>query len=313
MLEMTYEELHAFFAEQRQVRCLEDDEDIVNVVTGKERSGKSTLCVALSDIDPNFNLSQIYFFWKDYRAANQACIKYKIKHMMTEDEIRTFATQFQLNPDEILKNDEIGELDIQPGSCMTYDEAATQMFNRAASSTQNQQQVKLFISNGFLSLIHWMCLPKIRNLDIYIRNERLRFFIWVDKQRNIETRVPVRIAYLWSQDSYIDMCKNYDWQKILNNISDKTIGILSPDIKCVLPDLKRHIGKELWDNYTKKKLMYNLKQTMDMAATEQKAEQKDKSKNYADRKPRDGEDCWTWSSRTGLSPTSFDYWNKISL
>lgn len=312
MLRFTYDELHDFFAKQRDIRCINDDEDIVCIVTGKERSGKSTLCISLSGIDPNFSIRQIYYFWKDYRLANQACIKYKIKQMMSPEDIVKYAAEFQLNPDDLLKDDTIKELNIPTGSCLVYDEAATQMFNRSAMTKQNIQQVKLFISNGFLSLIHFMCLPKIRNIDPYIRNERLRFFIWVDKQRDIETRVPTRVAYIWSQDSYISMTKNYDWQKILNNINEKTEYLLNPDIKVELPDLKKHINPQLWDEYAKKKLMYNQKQITDMSLEETRVEQKEKKKDYSNRKPLPGEDAWAWSTRTGLSPEAFKNWSNLS-
>ena len=305
---LPFEAIWEEFKFQRLKRCLEGSEDIVIVICGNEGSGKSILALALATIDDGFTGKQIYYLWKNYLKANQ-------------DTIRNLA---KLMPKEIIDKYNVYNLDdkdintpdcepLKEGSCLVYDESATQMFNRAAMSKSSISQVKLFISNRFLRLIHFLCVPKIGSLDKYVRDERVKFFILVVKENLPDTNTAVRTAHVWSRQSYVSMQGTPMWRKMLNEPAS-LLRICPPDFSCTLPNLTepKYIKSEVLEEYMAKKILFNLKQTKDMGLENEADEIKEKpKKDFTHLRPLPEEECWMWSERTGRSPTAFKTWCKM--
>jgi len=240
---MIYKRLDEFITElneQRALLCLYGEDDIVIVVCGSEGSGKTTFSIALSSVDPLFyEQNQIYYTWLDY---------------------------IMVQLDALNKMDgKTGMTNIQPGSVLLYDEAGTQLAARAAMSAGNIDQIKLFQSNRFLRLIHILNIPKLGSLDKYVREQRLRIFIWVDAAYDNKTGRKSRNAYVWGRSSMWKIFSKFDWEKLFNNVN-MLLSKCEPDYMIHIPNLKEGdiVPKDFWNKYMDKKIAFNRQQMEDM-------------------------------------------------
>ena len=290
---------------QRMQRCINANDDIVVVIGGNEGSGKSIFGLALCDIDPTFTGKQIYYFWKDYLRAIQHTIRATVKSYNKDD-----LTKFNiagLKEEEL--NDESGEA-LTPGSCLLYDESGTQMFNRSAMTAQNVAQVKMFITNRFLRLIHILCVPKVRSLDKYIREERIRFLFWIHKENETDMRTHTRYCYVWSRQSFNAMTKMPRWWMMFDN--QHNIEALNPDFKMKLPDFlnDKYIKNEVVEEYNIKKSLFNLKQANEMSNEDVDGKPAKAKVNYEELRVKSGESLWDWVKRTNKPPGSYKTYAK---
>jgi hypothetical protein len=306
MKTVTFDWLLNELSYQREMRCINANEDVLNVIGGNEGSGKSVLGMAMCMIDPDFSAQNIYYFWKDFLQANMNTIKLLAKNL-TKEEFEKY-NEYGIKLEDVTV---IEGCTHKPGDCLLYDESGTQMFNRSAMTKQNSQQVKLFIANRFLRLIYFLCVPKVRSLDKYIREERLKFLFWVHKENSPDMVTCKRYCYVWSRQSFNNMTKIHNWFKMFDSCSN--IESLYPDFKILIPNLLdgKYIPEIILKEYNAKKILFNLRQTIDMSSTDTDSFVKPK-KDWSLMKPLDGEDCWAWSARTGRSPNAFKSWCKLA-
>lgn len=126
----------------------EKDWDMVICVTGYEGQGKSTLVTEICQ-----------------RAKELLGYNYSIPS--SEAEMM-----------EAIKSDNI--------PIIVFDEAVNQMYAREFMSVRNKKMVKIFTMCRFKNKISFMLIPKINNLDLYFRRDRVYMWIHVIK-RNDET------------------------------------------------------------------------------------------------------------------------------
>jgi len=298
MITISFDQLLKEYQVQREARCISGEDDIVTILSGGEGSGKSMMGLALSKCDPGFVGSQVYYFWKDYRQANLQAAKsflaeYKLKELKEWNDYGL--------TEEDLKVE--GEITIHPGSSLLYDESATQLFNRSAGSSENIEQVKLFISNRFNRLVHFLCVPKVKSMDKYIREERLRFFIFIFKKTFNNFRDVERTAYVWSAESYQNMMLRRNWERCFRN--EKNIAKVGmPDFKVKVPDLIEggYIPKGLLREYKGRKVLFNIAQIKRMEEDGAVKAQVD----YEALMVQPGESKADWVARTKRSPASYN-------
>jgi len=262
------------FQTARQDRCIDLNEDLVIVVSGDEGSGKTLFSMAIAySIDPNYSGKQVYYEWMDYVSAQYDALKAQIDGV---------------------------DSSLGVGSALLYDEAGTQLHSRSSMSKGNIDQVKLFISNRFLRFVHILNVPKPGSLDKYVRNERLKYFVWIDRKLDYynEKVRATRVAYLWSKNSYMRIYENPYWWQLFNNLG-KLIKLCPPDFRCKIPNLvqDKYIPQQLLDEYMTKKQEFNLKQMEEMQG---KKEIEKISKIVLPNESKQ-----QWADRTGLSPASY--------
>jgi hypothetical protein len=172
----------------------------------------------------------------------------------------------------------------------------------------------MFISNRFLNLVHILCVPKPTSVDLYVREERARFFIFIVAKMDRKMQSRTRTAYVWSRESYNElMSGKRDNTKLFNN-PKKLLKYCPPDFAVELPDFLdgTRIPLEMFKEYKARKAVYNLKQSLDMQSSLDHEEKKKQKVDYSVLRVQPGEDCWSWSKRTGRSPSSFDLWRRKS-
>lgn len=111
-------------------KVTEGDQDRVYVITGRERSGKSTLAQQLAyTVDPNFSLDNITFTPKQF-----------------EERVRR-AKKFE---------------------AIIYDEGFFGLSSKGSISKENRKLVRLFMECGYKNLFIYVCLPSYFLLEKYI-------------------------------------------------------------------------------------------------------------------------------------------------
>jgi energy-coupling factor transporter ATP-binding protein EcfA2 len=221
--------------EQMEERCINREHDMVIVVGGNEGAGKTTFSLALAGVDTHFFENfQVYFKWHDYLKIQNDFIKY-LNH---------------LSP----------TTPINHGSVLVYDEAGTQLHARTAMA--NTDQVKMFIANRFLRLIHILNVPKLNSLDKYVREERIRMFIWIDYNFAKDKRT----AYVYGKESISKLFNRPYWWQLFAN-TNWLITTVKPDYSIVIPILVKtngYIPLEFFAKYKEEKAKFNLELTNDM-------------------------------------------------
>lgn len=223
--------------EQREQRCIESEHDLVIVVAGNEGSGKTVFSLALAGVDTKFyDNFQVYFKWRDYLKVQNEFIK----HL------------HGLSP----------TTPINYGSVLVYDEAGTQLHARTAIA--NTDQVKMFIANRFLRLIHILNVPKLGSLDKYVREERIRLFIWID----YDFAKDKRRAFIYSKESLAKLFNRPYWWQLFAN-TNWLITTVKPDYCIKLPNLIRdkYVPPAFLEKYKKIKTEFNFELTNEMLKT----------------------------------------------
>lgn len=305
----------------RQKKTVEKTDDIVIGCCGDEGSGKSTFSQALGGIDPNFHRNyiddqqQIYFLWKHYVEANKAAIRNRIDEIKADCPPKIFnklMSKYDLEAEDLQQQTD-KNIDLQPGSVMLYDEAGTQMFNRAAMTQKNIDQVLLYISNRFLRIIHILNVPKPRSLDLYVREERLKYFIYIDKQYSQDLENVERVAYIWGKAAYKRMLYTPYWWTLLGGNFKQLLVKCPPDFRIEIPNLvgentptlEYRIPSEAKRIYDAEKAMFNLKQSLDMSETKEEDNGKQTIEQMLMELPKQGEDYQDYCKRTGKGKSTF--------
>src|SRR3990167_7437390 len=113
-----------------KARIQRKDQDLVWIIDGKERSGKSTFAMQLAKIlDPDFNIIKV-------------C----------------------MNPDEFTK----AVIKAKKGDCIVYDEAFTGLSSRGSLTEINRMLVSLMVEMGQKNLYILIVLPTFFMLDKYV-------------------------------------------------------------------------------------------------------------------------------------------------
>lgn len=122
----------------------ESDKDAVVVITGRERTGKSTMAWTLAKrIDAGFGPGRMVFTGRDF---------------MQE------ATK------------------LPKGAALVLDEAIQGGFSRDAMGDQNKALAKFLIVAGERNLVSFVLFPNLRWLDPYIAEHRARWWVLVERR-----------------------------------------------------------------------------------------------------------------------------------
>jgi hypothetical protein len=159
------------------------DWDIVGIIDGRERTGKSTFAQQLAiSVDPNFTIHQITFTPQEFHTA---------------------------------------VVNAKPGSCIIMDEGMTAFFSRASMSGTNIMLVRMLAECGQKNLIILICLPSFFVLDSYVALERCSFLVhvYVDKKGN---RGPFKFYdAMRKKDLYLYGRQKYDYSVAKPNFRGK--------------------------------------------------------------------------------------------
>lgn len=311
---ISFKKIMELFSDIREMKVINGTDDMVIVVSGDEGAGKTIFSLALSKMDGDFTGRQIYYMWQEYVKAQLLCLKKQIGEIPPQliEEYNVYG----LTDEDLAVNEKV---DLKPGSVLLYDEAGTQMHSRSSMTKANVDQVKLFISNRFLRFIHILNVPKPSSLDKYVRQERIKYFVWVDRKYTHGMTRQVRTAYFWSKNSYVNIFNNRHWYTIFNNIG-RLINQCPPEYKVVLPDLikcwggKEYIKPDLLEEYMTKKKLFNLEQMLEMTKDKKK-----KSKpvsvggsSFDDKIPLPGETVDSYCQRRKCSPRTWERYKRLS-
>jgi hypothetical protein len=122
-------------------RLVLKDFDVVLIITGQERGGKSTIAQQIAKaVDPTFNISRIVFTPREFHLA---------------------------------------AVSASPGQAIIFDEALTGFFSRATMSNVNVELVRMMAEVGQRRLFVILCLPSFWTLDSYMAIHRSRALIQI--------------------------------------------------------------------------------------------------------------------------------------
>lgn len=195
------------------------DQDYVMVVTGCEGSGKSLLSFFLAqEINRGLSIDQICFTGKEYLEFQAKCI----------------------------------DSEVEKGSVIVFDEGGTQMLSRKAMDVENIELTSVFIANRFLNLVHIINVPKLKYLDIYVREERLQLMLytWYDVIGDYE-RLRRRCAVITKPTLMKILESNRRWYTGAHNR-----WIRYADVIFDIPDLRERIPQDLMMAYLQKKKIF---------------------------------------------------------
>lgn len=331
---ISYPEWHGIMKEHRDIKCIEQNQDMPIVFTGDEGSGKSTLSLALGGIDPDFfkhyknRQEQVYFLWDKFLEANQlctvnSCLK-ALNNIQEEkrDQIKsTLLKKYGISEKKLEVPEE--RLILEEGSYLQYDEAGTQMFSRDHQTKAVKDQVKLFISNRSNRMVYALNIPKIKYLDKYVREERIKYFVFIKVSfPNDDLRNPLRVAYIWGRDRYLRMINHPYWWQLFHTNMGKLFKISDPNFRIELPRLvgaNKPIPQDIYDIYMAEKTMFQLKQSIEMRGEAQEGGTGPKKNNTPgpgpldldERKPRPGESRLEYCERRRCSPSTADKYFRI--
>ena len=158
-----------FFDEVRDEEML-SGMDVPVVVCGGEGSGKSSVGALL-----------LYYL----KGKAQKDISITDARNWIEHHVYFKAMEFVDNLYQALDNDERGRI-------ILFDEAGSQLFSRGSSTVENIELTRALIHCRFIQWTHLLCVPRLRYLDVYAREERVRmlFNIW-------KTRRGERVLFNW--------------------------------------------------------------------------------------------------------------------
>ncbi len=117
------------------------DKDLVVVVEGEERIGKSALAFEIANyFDPNFNIHRIAWDVPGYKKLVYS---------------------------------------VPPCSAVIADEGVSMFFSRNAMSRENKEAMDLFTICGHQNLLHIICATRLSGLDSYLKDGRVGAIIKV--------------------------------------------------------------------------------------------------------------------------------------
>jgi len=186
------------------------DLDFVEVVAGTEGSGKSTFA--------------LYKMMQYLRFAHENDIKLNDFQMQLYENKEWKALMFNyvfLSAREFLE-----AIYEEPWrykrAVILIDEAGRDMFSREAMGKINKLLTKFFITSRFLNNLYFLCVPKPKYLDIYLREERSYLISWIllrvhyDKQEHAmhDSRTLLSIPRV----AFQYLIEKYGWRKLMIKI-----------------------------------------------------------------------------------------------
>lgn len=272
-----------FMRDERKSRCIDTDADLFIIVAGPERSGKSLVVMATGiGIDPTYDIDKIFYDGKKYtdlllEAARSRGLEYP-RELIEKHNIMKLNLEEFLNPEKA-KN-------FPPGTVLHYDEAGAGMSNRE----RNIDQYKTLQCMGHLRMVNFWCAPKLRVIDIYAREERVKFFMWVD---NLGTKSKSqRLMFIYFRDSLNRMLVNPYWMDDMKLGTKYMVKKYRPDLRVYIPNLLSgddpYIPKEIFEAYKIRKLMYDYKRLKDTQPDIPQGIKPGKNESFAEYKKRTG-------------------------
>jgi hypothetical protein len=245
-----------FMKEERQSRCIDTDADLFCIVCGPERSGKSLVVAATClAIDPSYSVDKVFYDGQKYtnlllEASRARGLDYDRK-FIEENNIMGLDVNEFLNPEKAKS--------FPPGSVLHYDEAGVGMSNRDSIKKESIDQYKTVQTMGHLRLVNFWCAPKLRVIDVYPREDRVKFFMWVD---NMGTKgKPERYMFIWTKDSLNRMLVDPYWKVDMMLGTKRIVSKYKPDLRVYIPNLLSgddpYIPDTFWKQYKIRKLMYD--------------------------------------------------------
>lgn len=244
--------------EQKEKRCIKRKGDMFIMICGAEGVGKSLLAIALGlFLDTTFNVDRIFYRWKEYQQLLKGALKNKLEHSnqaKVDEEFKAMGVN-----KAVLDGVKIS---ITPGSVVHYDEAGSGMSNRQSQTRDVLEQYLAVQKMRHLRLVNIWCAPKLWVIDKYIRNERIKFFIWVDDMGTLDE--PKRYAYIWSRSSMGRIYSDLNWWVTFMIGTPLVIKKYRPDYAIPIPNLerewgnKRYIPEDLIERYEIRKAAYDL-------------------------------------------------------
>lgn len=238
---------------QQEWRCIKRKSDVFVICCGNEGAGKSELMIATAcHIDPSYGLNRIYFDWDRYKKILQGVLKTKMqKHSM--EKLQKYNADVGLDLDAFMQTP---GFELEPGCALHYDEAGRGASNREAMI--NIEQYKAMQTMRHLRTFNIWCAPKLRVLEVYAREERLKFFIWVEDEGTLEA--PDRYAYIWSKYSIGRIYSIPYWWQLFYCGTGALLKQCPPDFYCQIPNLEendKYIPKDLLEGYEIRKMLFD--------------------------------------------------------
>ena len=238
----------------RDVMYRPQKQDLVIIITGAESSGKSMIGLLLS----------LYLYGYDKEKDDpEEWVKEHVKY-------RARRLRKSLR-DMLVKK--------QRGKTLMFDEGGTQMFSRGSMTVSNVRLAKMYQAVRFLMATHIICIPRLRYLDVYLREERIRLLInvWMEFDEK-NPSIAHRRAAFWTRDkisAFLDMkprgecfTKFRDGEKAMND--------LFADFQVFLPNIPALIEKKapgVLKAYDEAKDEYNLELLSDEFEDEERVEE----------------------------------------
>ena len=284
-------DLAEYLKTYRKKFIIPHEQDFAALVCGRERTSKSTLSIFLGNyIDPDFQSKNICFTVEEYIKFQLGSTYFKGADM----------------PEGCTPT-------VHPGSSVIFDEGGTQAYSREFYSDENIALNKVFIGAGVLNLMHFICVPKPKSLDEYLREERTEMFIYnyFTTGKTYKTLNRGCIVYLRNMiDRILDTPR---WWKYFRN-NRHLRRKFHPDGEFEIPDLSEHIPAGLVKEYKGKKKLFcrNLLIGALNTSGDKKNNGGDKGDVLVDvageiNVDEDSTDdkVYEWERRTGLSRKSF--------
>ena len=245
-----WEKMIGWVNDMRHARC-DFNRDLVIIVAGEEGSGKSHDTLAIESVtDKHFDINSVLWKAEDYILSQMATTKERYGRLTSND--TNVLSEYGLDESEVDKYKIFPE-----GAGMIPDEAGTQINSRDSQSNRNKNQVKLFISNRSLSLIHWIVLPRPSTLDLYIRQDRARGMLWHEAIYNKREDNYTYYVFGYSKNDYKRIFLSSKWNIAFSD-TDNLIRMFRPTFVVQLPDVNNFIDKNIMVEYNKRKLEFNL-------------------------------------------------------
>jgi len=270
---------------------LANEQDIVTLVCGYEGSGKSILTYYLGDqLDPDFSLDRIPFSLEEY---------FEIERKWASD-----------------------GWEKKRGSVLVLDEGGSELLSRNYMDKKQKKFINDMIRNRYMSLFRFICVPKPKYMDVYIREERVQNVLYTYYDLDDEYNITNRYAVLITKSSWSQMLEERNWKSYFYS-SKKLINSKYVDGVFKIPDLKEEIGREEINRYLDKKVKGHketIKQTkkeeeeVNAGTNEGKVELIKLVRGLRYNDDLSASDEWeTWKDETGMTkPTYYQYVKKYA-
>jgi len=154
---------------------IRSDLDYIEIVSGTEGSGKSTFAI----------FKMIWLLENAKRELDSGEVEYLPinQHQLKLWEDGDFSSLVQeyifLSAKDFLHKIWAYRQQRYKNAIIIIDEAGRELFARESMRKVNKLLVKFFITARFLNNIYFLCVPKPKYLDIYIREERANLISWI--------------------------------------------------------------------------------------------------------------------------------------